>query len=161
MKKDKSNGTAEAPKFSAEDLEALQNELQASQAASDNLALAQAAETKAADLQQKLTQAETDLEANDTVILGLKSELADAKEEIGSKDEEIAQLKEALIEEKEEEGDKAITFNYEGVKYEILGSVRIPGGDHPAAYSPLEIASEEKLQAILVSRKSGMIREIK
>jgi predicted nucleic acid-binding Zn-ribbon protein len=162
MKKGNSNGTTELAEKPANELEALQQELQESQKASaDNLELAKNAEIKSADLQQKLTDAEQELQANETVISGLKSQLSLANATIDAKDEEIAELKEALIEEKEEDGDKAVTFEYEGVKYEILGAVRIPGSEHPSAYTALEIASEEKLQAILVSRKSGMIREIK
>jgi chromosome segregation ATPase len=161
MKSNKSNGTTEIAQ-PTEDLQSLKQELETSQkAAADNAELAKNAEIKSSDLQQKLTDAEDRLQANETVILGLKNQLSESYATIAAKNEEMAELKEALVEEKEESGDKKITFDYEGRKYEVLGSVRIPGSDHPNPYTALEIASEESLQAILVSRNSGMIREIK
>ncbi len=172
---------SDAKDYSTMKVEELVKELQSIQKeASDNMELANLAERKSTDLQSKLNEAESNLSANDTVISGLKvqlqgaisdseskaseietlkGELQNALSAVASKDSEIELLKGKLTAIESKSVPDKITFDCNGKKYEVIGPVKIPG--HQEAYTAIEIASDETLQAILVERNSGMIREIK
>jgi chromosome segregation ATPase len=165
------NKPADYSKYTTEQF--IEELLAAQKSVADNIELAKAAETKAMHLQTTVNEIGAELESNQQIIAGFKTKISDLQTAIDEKVEQInilesssladkeriASLETLLESSKKKEANRREEFEFEGSKYEILGSaVHIPGLGKRTA---LEIVADETAQAKLVASGSGMIREIK